>query len=282
MKKVFNNSDLAHKYANQSQFEGRNSNGSMFFRDKIIYSYGHHFPIAKIVTNEQGNEAMLFTFRTYSNTTSKQVTIVRSATRQYHKIYCYNPDFNYSDNFKQWLTMAETQANKLEKAKKPEIYLTELARISEQVAKYAEFFGIEIPETLKAVLSIKDKNENLQYMTKKAALLKIEKAQKEKEQKREFKEQINKWFNNETQRIYTRYKFDFLRINNNRVETTQAVQIPIEIAKRLHQKIVTNTLQVGEQILNYKINQVDNIIKIGCHAFTRKYLVQFGNKLQRG
>lgn len=282
MRTVFNNSELAHKYANQSQFEGRNSNQSLFFRGKTIYSYGHHFPIAKIVTNDQGNEAMLFTFRTYSNTTSKQVSIVRSATRQYHKIYCYNPDFNYSDNFKQWLNMAETQANKLEKAKKPEIYLNELARISDQVNKYAEFFNIEIPETLKAVLSIKDKKENLEYMTKKAVLLKIEKAQKEKEQKREFKEQINKWFNNETQRLYTRYKFDFLRIRDNRVETTQAVQIPIEIAKRLHEKIKTNTLQVGEQLLNYKVDQVDNIIKIGCHAFTRKYLLHFGNRLQLG
>jgi hypothetical protein len=279
MKNVFSNSDLAHVYANQSQNEGRNSNGSFYFYGKSIYSYGRHFPIAKIVTNEQGNEVMLFTFRTYSNTTSKQVSIVRSATRQYDKIYCYNPDESHEANFKAWLNLAEIQAEKLQKAKKPEIYINELGYLSNQVNAYTTYFNIEAPDTLKAVLSIKDKTENLEYMSKKAQLLKIEKAKKEKQQKQEFKEQINKWFNGETQRLYTRYKLDFLRINDNRVETTQAVQIPVELCKMLHNKIKNNTLQVGEQLLNYRIDQVDNIIKIGCHAFTRKYLLHFGSKL---
>lgn len=279
MKNVFSNSDLAHAYANQSQQSGRNSNGSFYFNGKTIYSYGSHFPIAKIVTNEQGNEVMLFTFRTYSNTTAKQISIVRSATRQYDKIYCYNPNESHEANFKAWLNLAEIQAEKLQKAKKPEIYINELGYLSNQVNAYTTYFNIEAPDTLKAVLSIKDKSENLEYMSKKAELLKIEKAKKEKQQKQEFKEQINKWFNGETQRLYTRYKLDFLRINDNRVETTQAVQIPVELAKRLHNKIKTNTLQVGEQLLNYRVDQVDNIIKIGCHAFTRKYLLHFGSKL---
>lgn len=279
MKRVFSNSDLAHAYANQSQYEGRNSNGSFYFDGKTIYSYGRHFPIAKIVTNEQGVEAMLFTFRTYSNTTSKQVSIVKSATRQYNKIYCYNPENSHEANFNAWLNLAEIQAEKLQKAKKPEIYINELGYLCNQVNAYANYFNIEIPSSLNAVLSIKDKSENLEYMSKKAELLKIEKAKKEKQQKQEFKEQINKWFNGEIQRLYTRYKLDFLRINENRVETTQAVQIPVELCKRLHEKIKTNTLQVGDQLLNYKVNQVDNIIKIGCHAFTRKYLLRFGSKL---
>jgi len=279
MKRVFSNSDLAHAYANQSQYEGRNSNGSFYFDGKTIYSYGRHFPIAKIVTNEQGVEAMLFTFRTYSNTTSKQISIVRSATRQYDKIYCYNPENSHEANFKAWLNLAEIQTEKLQKAKKPELYLNELCSLSNQVNAYTNYFNIEVPDTLKAVLSIKDKNENLEYMSKKAELLKIEKAKKEKQQKQDFKEQINKWFNGETQRLYTRYKLDFLRINDNRVETTQAVQIPVELCKRLHNKIKNNTLQVGEQLLNYRVDQVDNIIKIGCHAFTRKYLLHFGSKL---
>ena len=279
MKNVFSNSDLAHAYANQSQQSGRNSNGSFYFNGKTIYSYGSHFPIAKIVTNEHGNEVMLFTFRTYSNTTAKQISIVRSATRHYNKIYCYNPNESHEANFKAWLNLAEIQAEKLQKAKKPEIYINELGYLYNQVNAYTTYFNIEAPDTLKAVLSIKDKSENLEYMSKKAELLKIEKAKKEKQQKQEFKEQINKWFNGETQRLYTRYKLDFLRINDDRVETTEAVQIPVELAKRLHNKIKTNTLQVGEQLLNYRVDQVDNIIKIGCHAFTRKYLLHFGSKL---
>jgi hypothetical protein len=279
MKTVFNNSELAHIYANQTQQTGRNSSSTFYFEGKTIYSYGGHFPIAKIITNEQGNEAMLFTYRAYSNTTGKQISIVRSATRQWKKIYCHTPSLNHSSNFASWLQLAEHEATKLQKAKKPELYLNELRRLNSQVIEYAQFFDLEIPLTLTAVLSIKDKSENLEYMSKKAILIKEEKRQADKIQKQEFKEAINKWFNGETQRLYKRCNIDFLRVNENRVETTQAVQIPLEIAKRLHNKIKTNTLQVGENLLNYRVDQVGDIIKIGCHNFTRKYLLYFGSKL---
>lgn len=279
MKKVFSNSELAHTYANQSQQFGRNSNGSFYFEGKTIYSYGGHFPIAKIVTNEKGLECMLFTYRTYSNTTAKQISIVRSATRQYKKIYCHTPNGTHSSNFASWLQLSEHQAEKLQKAKKPELYLNELSRLNSEVNEYAQFFNLEIPATLTAVLSIKDKSENLEYMSKKAELIKIQNAKKQKEDKIKYKEQFKKWLNFETSRIYSGLNLDFLRVNNNRVETTQAVQIPMEIAKRLHNKIKTNTLQVGETILNYKVNEVGNIIKIGCHTFKKAYLLNFGSKL---
>ena len=279
MKTVFNNSELAHIYANQRQQHGRNSNGSFYFEGKTIYSYGGHFPIAKIVANESGDDCMLFTYRTYSNTTAKQISIVRNATRQYKKIYCHTPSTNHSSNFASWLQLSEHQAAKLQKAKKPELYLNELSRLYSEVSEYAQFFNLAIPPTLLAVLSIKDKSENLEYMSKKAILIKEEKRQADKIQKQEFKEAINKWFNGETQRLYKRCNIDFLRVNENRVETTQAVQIPIEIAKRLHDKIKTNTLKVGESLLSYRVDQVGDIIKIGCHNFTRKYLLYFGSKL---
>jgi hypothetical protein len=171
------------------------------------------------------------------------------------------------------------EAFKLRKAKKPEIYLNELGRLSNQVNAYANYFGLEIPVTLQAVLSIKDKKENLEYMSKKDELIKIEVAKKMKAQKIEYKEQLKKWFNFETGRVYSGFNLDFLRVNDNRIETTQAVQIPLELAKRLHNKIKANTLEVGEQLLNYRVDQIGDIIKIGCHNFKRSYLLNFGSKL---
>ena len=281
MKTVFNNSELAHIYANQRQQHGRNSSGSFYFEGKTIYSYGSHFPIAKIMTNESGDNCMLFTYRTYSNTTAKQISILRSATRQYKKIYCHTPSLNHSSNFASWLQLAEHEATKLIKAKKPELYLNELSRLHSEVSEYAQFFNIEIPLNLTAVLSIKDKSENLEYLIKKNELIKLELAKKQKEDKIKEDEILKKWLNFETSRIYSRSNLDFLRvnINENRVETTQAVQIPIEIAKRLYNKIKTNTLQVGENLLNYRVDQVGDIIKIGCHNFTKAYLLNFGSKL---
>lgn len=279
MRNIFTNSELAHIYANQTQQSGRNSSGSFYFSGKTIYSYGRHFPIAKIITNEQGVEVMLFTYRSYSNSTSKQISIVKSATRQYKKIYCYSPEDSHELNFKSWLNLAEIEAEKLQKAKKPELYLNQLSILNREALEYAEFFNIEIPITLKAVLSIKDKKENLEYMSKKDEFLRIENAKKQKAQKIEYKEQLKKWFNFETGRVYSGFNLDFLRVNENRIETTQAVQIPVELAKRLHNKIKTNTLQVGEQLLNYRVDQIGDIIKIGCHNFKRSYLLNFGSKL---
>lgn len=280
MRNVFTSSDLCHKWANQHQQSGRNANGSMYFEGSTIYSYGSHFPIAKHVRNEQGQTAVLFTQRTYSNTTEKHKSHVWMSCKNDNIIYCYDPLANHEQNFKYWEQRAEHDgASKLPRARKPEKYLSILASIENKANIYATFWGIEIPETLKAILSIKDKSEFLAFADKKAEYQKAEKKRKETEQKKQFKEQINKWFNNETDRLYTRYKLDFLRINENRVETTQAVQIPMAIAKKMYQLIKEDKISIGDKVLNYTINEIGNEIKIGCHTFTRAYLLNFGSKL---
>lgn len=280
MRNVFTNSELTHIWANQQQQRGRNANGSIYFEGSTIYSYGSHFPIAKHIRNEQGQRAVLFTERSYSNTTAKHISHVWMSCKNDNIIYCANPNSSHADNFNFWLNCAELHgARKLKTAKKPEIYLNYLDNVNTKVVKYAEFFGIEIPETLKAVLSIKDKAEYLQYETKALEFAKLEQARKLKEQKREFKEQIKKWFNGELYRLSTKYKYDFLRIKDNRIETTQAVEIPIELGKRLYHSIKNSSLNVGDKVLNYSVNEIGKEIKIGCHTFSRSYLLKFGSQL---
>ena len=89
MKTVFSDvSTVAHLWANQSQDNAKNSSGNLFFNGKIIYSYGYHFPIAKHVQNN-GISAVLFTERSYSNTTAKHVSAVIQAANHKNIIYCY-------------------------------------------------------------------------------------------------------------------------------------------------------------------------------------------------
>lgn len=280
MKKVFSNSELAHIWANQSQNEGRNSNESMYFHGSTIYSYGNHFPIAKHVTNEQGEHAILFTERTYSNTTAKHINNVWLSCKNDTIINCFRPDCTHEENFKFWAKNADDfGASKLLTARKPEKYLQILSDVQKVSTKYAEFFGLEIPEYLQAVISIKDKSEYSKFTESKTEYEKAEKKRQLKQQKKEFKEAIQKWLSNETSRIYTKYKFDFLRVNGDRIETTQAVQIPLEIAKRLYNKIKDGSAIVGDKIMNYTINEIGNEVKIGCHTFKRSYLLNFGSKL---
>lgn len=280
MRNVLPVSELCHKWANQEQESGRNANGSMYFNGSTIYSYGSHFPIAKHIINEQGQRAVLFTERTYSNTTAKHIRNVYMSCKNDNIIYCSNPNSSHAYNFNDWLNCAVLHgASKLKTARKPELYLNYISNIESKAVKYAEFFGIEIPETLKAVFSIKDKSQYLDYQHKANELAKIEEQKRLKEQKKQFKEQIQKWLNLETSRLYTNYKYDFLRINDNRIETTQAVQIPLAIGKKLYQSIKNGSLNVGDKVLNYSVNEIGKDIKIGCHTFKQSYLLKFGAQL---
>jgi hypothetical protein len=67
-----NNSQCAHLWANKSRTSGKGSN--LFFDGETIFSYGHHFPIAR---HHKG--VVLFTRDSYSVTTSKHCSQVRSA-----------------------------------------------------------------------------------------------------------------------------------------------------------------------------------------------------------
>jgi hypothetical protein len=280
MRNVLPTSELCHKWANQEQESGRNANGTMFFNRSTIYSYGHHFAIAKHIVNEQGQRAVLFTQRDYSNTTAKHKSHVYMSCKNDNIIYCYDPSGSHNENFKYWEQRAEQNgASKLAKARKPEKYLSILASIENKANIYASYFGIEIPETLKAILSIKDKSEFIAFADKKAEYIKAEQKRKEAEQKKQFVVELQNWLSFETSRIYTPYKYDFLRINNNRIETSQAVQIPLELGKRLYKSIKNQSLKVGDQVLNYSVNEIGNDIKIGCHTFKQSYLLEFGAQL---
>ena len=281
MKKVFTDiSKVAHLWANQLQDEARNS-GNFYFNGKTIYSYGSHFPIAKHVTNERNENAVLFTKRGYSNTTSKHIAVTRQAANHLNIIKCDRPNATHKQNFERWKIEAELSAAKLQKAKKPELYLNELAHIQSEVNKYAQFFGVDIPTILSTILSIQNKNEYNTYNEQKTAILEAERLKKEAQLKKEHKKALSEWKAGKTSRLYVRIETDYLRVNQQaaRIETTQAVQIPMELAKRLFHSIKENTLNVGDKVLNFEVNEVGAKIKIGCHTFTKKYLLQFGSKV---
>lgn len=65
---------VAHAWAHQT---GRTRRGfNMFYEGETIYSYGRHFPIARLVTAANGERVVLFTSRSYSVSTAKHKTIV--------------------------------------------------------------------------------------------------------------------------------------------------------------------------------------------------------------
>jgi|GEM_PF-3378619 len=76
-KHVFPTDEIAHLWAHKTQDDARNPGGNFYFRGDTIYSYGSHFPIARHVTNDKGEAAVLFTNQKWSNTTAKHINYVR-------------------------------------------------------------------------------------------------------------------------------------------------------------------------------------------------------------
>lgn len=271
-------SHIAHLWANQLQDEARNS-GNFYFNRNVIYSYGSHFPIAKHITNDKGEAAVLFTERAYSNTTAKHISVVRQAANHKDIIYCYNPESTHDQNFNSWKITAESIAKNLLKAKKPEKYLSQLAIIKGKVEIYAAFFSLIIPADLLAAITIGNKDEYASYQAKKGEYEKQAKIAAQKELQKKHKKELATWLKGKSHRLYTHNGFDYLRLSDNRIETTQAVQIPLELGKRIYQQVKDNTLQVGQNVMDYEVKEVGKLVKIGCHTFKTDYLLKFGQQI---
>ena len=274
MKKVNSPQDTAHLFALQSQSEARTSNGSLYFNGKSIYSYGSHFCIAKFIDEK----TLLFTERSYSNTTAKHISVVNYATAHINKIYCSNPNGSHETNFNFWLNEAEYLADKLKRANKPEIYINQLQQVEKRVLRYSNYFAIEIPETLQSVLKVTTKAEILAYMSNKAELIKAEKIAKEKLALKNHKIELKKWRNFETTKLYTRVEnLDYIRKNTDYFETSQGVKIPLAIGQRFYNNLAA--AKVGDKFLDFTINEITKTyIGIGCHKITLKEINNVINK----
>jgi len=277
MKNVVSQSEVAHMWANKLQYSARNAGGNFYFENNTIFSYGSHFPIAKHIECN-GVNAVLFTESSYSNTTAKHIQVTRGACSHKNIIYCNNPNNSHDENFNSWKTTIENIATKLPKAKKPEIYLYDIGVICDKVNKYASFFGISIPETLIGAMQITDKNKYAEYTNKKAEYEKAEKIRIEKKQKKEHAAALKKFRSFETSRLYSRNGFDYLRYNKDseRVETSQGVQVPKDIAIKFYNwlTLVANKggcTNCNLKLLSYDITEVTkDSFTIGCHTISMK------------
>lgn len=99
MKTVFPNiSMVCHVWAQRSQPFGKTGNGNVYFDGSTIYSYGWHFPIAKLIDNKQGETVCLYNDDSYSVSTSNHQNEVRSAASHYRRITCDTETLRYVVN----------------------------------------------------------------------------------------------------------------------------------------------------------------------------------------
>jgi len=269
MRKTADVSTVCHMWANQLQSSCKTPNGSLYFRDNIIFSYGEHFPIA-YMTEIEGEKVVYFTTRKFSNTTAKHMHKVRSAIPANYKIlymrYVYFPDHianiaDYEGNIRQYIAKSKnartTKSWHLNSAKSE----------VETLKEYANHFKIALSDELQSLIDLPEIAD-----IESVLLADLEK-QKEKAKKLT-EEKVIKFKKFEIDTISSAYdNLTFLRFNptTENIETSQYIKVPLQTAKAFYYKIKEilkdGNFENGKKFMHqYNILAITkNHIQVGCH-----------------
>lgn len=116
---------------------------------RTLYSYGTHFPIAKI--DNAGN--CFFTTRGYSNSTAKHISLAESALSGFLKIYCPVPG-NSRESFKYWENELKALERELLTARNKARRGAAIMRIVNQIKTYCRAAGVARPGWLSKFVHI--------------------------------------------------------------------------------------------------------------------------------
>ena len=291
MKKVFTSSiEVCHLFAQRTQDEARTSSRNVFFENSNkIYSYGHHYLLAEFINDE----TIIINNSGYSSTTSKHISQITQATRQYKQHFfkdiCLQNVYN----------RIKEASQKLINARKKEVYSLEIINAFESFTSFlnefkqyvnysSSYYGYNLTsenelkhnEKFKEIQSI-----YLQIFENKESFIEAgkERIKKEKEKDKEkLKKDLEKFFNYEIDYINTRdIKEDFLRISQDKkqIETTQQIKIDINEAKALYKLIKDGKDIKGHRIGYYTVISLNGVLKVGCHNINRNNLTEIGEQI---
>lgn len=306
MKQVFDTNEVAHIWANQLQSSGRNSANNFYFNGGTIYSYGGHFPIATIAGND-----VLFTKRTYSNTTAKHIGKASQAISHKNIIRCYDVPTNlkycsadHESNLSKWKRAIKASFDELgnKRIRDTQSRINSINGLIDELNTYCKYFKLPIkdkelkgllklaamPDFLEQAREAKDKQNEANARKMKQAVkayevyLKFWRAYNDeaiKDMPAKQKELCNYYVNNAAS--LTRLRFNTAE---NRIETSKGIQIPAEIAKRAFIQLngcmegVCKSISVP--VLHYTITETTkDTIKAGCHTIPKADVQYIANLL---
>jgi hypothetical protein len=276
---------VAHNWANHIGKGVKASN--LFFERENIYSYGHHFLIAKHVVGQRGERAVLFTQRTYSKSTTAHLTIVKNASSHLDMLYVPDPDLESEELFEKWYREIKTIADSLNGSRKPQKHMLHIQSVFENAKRYADFFGLEIPEVLVKAGEIQNAEQYHDLLQQERELRKAQEKRAQAEALRLQKMKLKCWRKFEIDYVSTADGFDYLRSNkvNQTIETTQRVEFSLAAGRQLY-GLVLATIEkggctnCGETFLGrYSITQINSkFIRVGCHKVSLTEIKSFAKK----
>lgn len=282
MKTKFTLKEIMHVFAQRSQSHG--SAGNVFFENNgnKIYSYGYHYLLGEFIQNNKGETALMIKDSRYSVSTSKHISMLTSATRQYLQF------FTSETNTKQVLESIENNVKRLQTAKKPELYIEPSKRLFATLNDFILWSGkkeLTRTDDYKKVLDLMkviDGNKDFYttYLRKNADKLKREQAKAAKAEAQKLASDVKNFENFEINRIWDSNE-DFVRYNpsKNVVQTSQEVEVNVKEAKMLYKMILANKNIKGVKIDNWTVISINGVLKIGCHNINIESMHKVGKQL---
>lgn len=297
MRKVVNSSEVAHLWAHQTQSEARNAGGTLWFRGKTIYSYGEHFPIACFVENGQGEQAVLFTTRTYSLTTAMHMGLVRSAMRHISPVFhvpleshrWMRDEQSHSDylaSYRERITEKQNAVARARKESTREYAFHSLAGLVDEANRFAEFFSL--PDRFEVLQDFDGLRQSL-------AKVDAEKRKAERERlaaiARESAEKVERWQAGERVELPYNLERVYLRIEGDELVTSRGARVPVSHAKRVLAFIRAckasgtayqrngHTIHIG----HYAVDSIDveGNVKAGCHRVEWAEIERIAGELEQ-
>jgi len=283
MKKVFSShASLSHAWANQTHEIGKAS--AMFFEGPVIYSYGHHYEIARFIQAPNGENVVFINSNGFSNSTAKHTTHVSRAIPQnitkfyvpflikggyWHKDQTVKIDYLPAIIDKMMENISELIQKQLN-ARINFHYFNSIYSIYNQTLNICELFNIDKP-ALPANWFEAEQKANFLRNTQ-------DDRQKAKEQKelKKCNELLTKWLNHE----YNGQLYNIpvhLRISKDGqlIETTKGAKVDYAKGLELNYRI-ENKENVNEHKINgfTLLENINEALTIGCLIITWSLIKQ--------
>ena len=279
MKTVFTSSnDVMHLFAQRTQNNARTN--SAFFEGNKVYSYGYHYLLGEFIENKKGLQAIMINNTGYSVTTSKQISELTGASRQYKQF------FKTECNIELVHDEIKVNFKKLVSARKKELYILPCQRLFEKLNEFLIWDNnktFKKNDSYKAIVKIMktiNGGDLVNYLEKEKIRITKEAKKADLKKAKEENELIEKFENYKMSRIYGLNE-DHVRlsIDGESIETSQGVSVPVREAKVLYNLIAAKKDIKGFKISNYTVISINGVLTIGCHRININSLHKVGAKL---
>lgn len=279
--------DIAHEWAYDTDGKGIGAGANILYGGGCIYSYGNHFMIARHVKNDKGETAVLFTERTYSQTTAKHIKAVEDAVSHKHIIYVADPALTKEELFNNWNVQMVNIVHHLEGAKRPGKFILQIQEVFNDAKKYADFFGYALPTSLVDIGTVSGLEQFQAHLQAEKKAQELQEAKEAKKQAKLHTQKLKAWRAFETTNFYGRDGWDYLRCNVRtcEIETTQQVSIPLDAGEGLYQIVKVTIAKGGCKdcgflfMGKYPVLEINKVfIEVGCHKISLKEINRFANQ----